>query len=181
MFILRGMDNTPASTPPPLIFREVDLTADTAGKLFLHSMPGRYEPWPVFTAAANACLIQLVVSLTSAVEIAGKAPAYADALDQGAFPFARLEIPMPDFGVPASAEQFAIAVEDTSRTLRNGENVLIHCGAGIGRTGTFAVCVLGELGYRLEDALAQINNAGAGPEVEPQLDWIYRWFQTATE
>jgi protein-tyrosine phosphatase len=54
--------------------------------------------------------------------------------------------------------------------LAGGGRVLVHCGAGIGRAGTVAVCVLMEHGVGRDDALALVarHRPMAGPEVGAQ-------------
>lgn len=51
-----------------------------------------------------------------------------------------LHLPTTDFGVP---EQGALeqAVREVYRLAGDGENVAIHCHAGVGRTGLFAACL----------------------------------------
>ena len=77
--------------------------------------------------------------------------------------YARREI----FIEGALAEQFHAfkpAVEQVARELQGGASVLLHCAAGIGRTGTMAACVLKQLGVPREEALWRVRDAGSSPE-----------------
>ena len=53
--------------------------------------------------------------------------------------------------------------------LDGGEHLLVHCGAGIGRAGTIAVCILMLHGLSADDALALVasHRPMAGPESAP--------------
>ncbi|MEX2443140.1 MAG: hypothetical protein WD492_06030 [Alkalispirochaeta sp.] len=51
---------------------------------------------------------------------------------------------------------------------------LVHCGAGVGRTGTFADAVLMSLGYTYNDAYEEINAAGSHPEMPAQREFLQR-------
>ena len=48
--------------------------------------------------------------------------------------------PLPDFGAPEDG-QIASALDEALAAARAGQNLAIHCHAGIGRTGLFAACL----------------------------------------
>ncbi len=74
--------------------------------------------------------------------------------------------PTPDQGVTSDAAVVTVA-SDVLDILRDGHGVMLHCGAGMGRTGTIAALVLMATGLGLDEALARIPAArpGAGPTV----------------
>jgi protein-tyrosine phosphatase len=82
---------------------------------------------------------------------------------------------VPDFGVPTDRSAFTVSVNETARRLCNGESILLHCGAGIGRTGMFAICVLLALGMTQKHAQETIANAGSSSERREQ-DELVSWF-----
>lgn len=153
------------------IFREVTLPEGVPGRLLLHSMPGRDEPWSEFLKAAASAGVTDLVCLTPWAEMRAKSPEYAAAVESGgALPFEFHSAPVPDFDLPKDPDLFLRHVVETGKRLESGAVVLIHCGAGIGRTGTVAVCVLRQLGVRYETAVRQVREAGSGPETEPQRE-----------
>jgi len=81
--------------------------------------------------------------------------------------------PIPDLGVPPLPEMLGLVEESTAR-LRDGERLIVHCAAGIGRSGTFATAVLLALGVRHDEATAVVASSRptAGPEVGSQADLI---------
>ncbi len=157
-------------TPTP--FRPVSLPPGVTGRLYLHSLPGRYEPFAQAHAALERRGVTAVVSLLSLEEIQRKSAEYAEAVKSQTLPCAWEALPIPDFGVPSDREEFGALVERLAKALRAGERVLIHCGAGIGRTGTLAVCVLLALGLPLPEAAEAVGAAGAGPETPGQRRWV---------
>jgi protein-tyrosine phosphatase len=62
-----------------------------------------------------------------------------------------IEAQIPDFGVPGEEgpTDFYAALSDARPKLSDGQTVLVHCGTGRGRTGTFAAALLCKLALPL--------------------------------
>ena len=159
----------------PRLFRQVSLPPDVAGRLYLHSLPGRVEPFDQCRAALERHGVTRVVSLLALDEIRRKSPDYAEAIGARTLPCAWEALPVPDFGVPADMDEFAALTRRLAEGVRAGERVLIHCGAGIGRTGLLAVCLLLALGLPLPEAAEAVRAAGAGPETPGQRRWVEKF------
>jgi predicted protein tyrosine phosphatase len=138
-------------------------------------MPGRFEAWSAFEAEARRERLALVVCLTPRSELAELSPAYHQALAQGSLPFRWMQLPIRNFGLPEDPPQFRRDVEQIAQALRQGDAVMLHCAAGIGRTGSTAACVLKALGLDSEDALQRVRDAGSNPE-NAQQSGLVDWF-----
>lgn len=81
--------------------------------------------------------------------------------------------PIHDLHAPP-VERMLPFVDDLVTRLRDGGDLLVHCAAGIGRSGTTAVCVLTRLGVAVEAALAvvAVHRPAAGPEVGAQRELV---------
>ena len=156
------------------MFRSVDLPPDVSGRLYLHSMPGRYESFQATVDAARLKGISQVVCLTSLEEIAGKAPAYARAVQRKEVPWQQRMYPIVDYGVPSDRASFLDLVHSIAADLRSGVNILLHCAAGIGRTGTVASCVLVALGLTSDEAARRVAAAGSYAE-RPEQVGLIQW------
>lgn len=77
-----------------------------------------------------------------------------------------------DYGTP-SEDQMVGKAKYVAALLREGERVVLHCGAGIGRTGMVATAVLMALGLPLDAAEARIREAGSKAETNEQKKLLH--------
>ena len=154
------------------MLRKVLLPTAVPGNLFLHSMPGRREPLAAVWRATKAVAIDTIVCLAPPSEMRAKSPEYADALNGGSVPGRVRTFEIPDFGVPVDRNAFVSFAAEIAGQLQSGDSVLVHCGAGIGRTGTFAACVLMALGMNPEAARDAVETAGSAPETSEQQELV---------
>ena len=120
--------------------RRVELPETIRGHLFLHSMPGRYEPFEEFLTDIVLKNISCVVCLASPEEIRQRSPAYATFL-AGTVPWEHITFPMWN-SVMRDAPALEPLTQEIVKRLREGRNVLIHCDLGISRAGAVALAVL---------------------------------------
>jgi atypical dual specificity phosphatase len=73
-------------------------------------------------------------------------------------------LPMRDLGLASNREAFREGIEQIAQAVTGGEVALLHCAAGIGRTGTAAACLLKRLGLSRQQALLRVRAAGSSPE-----------------
>jgi len=157
------------------MFRSIEIPDTVHGKVYLHSMPGRNEPFHLAVEEINEKGISKVVSLASDQEIEEKSPDFARAIKAGTFVTNRISFPIEDFGIPSDRNAFLELSNDLAAAVKNGEKILIHCGAGIGRTGTLATSVLMSLGIDSQTAIQLVRAAGSEPETKDQgdlLNWV---------
>jgi len=142
------------------------------------SLCGKHAIGPDHTAAMAHCGATTVVCLVEDYELADRYPDYLTWL-RANVGINAVWFPIHDLHAPdLSATRPFIA--ELIRRLDNGEHLLMHCAAGIGRTGTMATCVLMELGVSMPDALALValHRPMAGPEVGTQRDLVVAWAAT---
>src|SRR4051812_32140063 len=155
--------------------RRVQLPAGIAGQLWLGSMPGRFESWSAFESEAERKRLAVVVCLTPRTELAELSPDYHAAVVSGRLGFRWMQVAMRNFGVPEEPAAFRRDVQAIADAVRAGDAVMLHCAAGIGRTGTTAACVLKSLGLDTEHALQGVRDAGSNPQNAEQsglVDWF---------
>ena len=136
--------------------------------LWLSAMPGRLAPMEEYASAMHARRIADILCLTSPAEIAMRSPDYAAALRDEALVCTLHAFPIADFSTPADQVAFGRWVQHQAASLRAGTPMLMHCMAGIGRTGMVGICLLRALGFA--DADARIAAAGSHPETPEQRE-----------
>jgi len=76
-----------------------------------------------------------------------------------------LHLPVPDFSAPAAGAWNA-ELAQAAQLLREGQNLAVHCHAGIGRTGGFVTCLAQDL---------------LGLSGEESIDWVRQYIPSAVE
>jgi len=155
--------------------RPVTLPESVPGSLWLGGMPCRFESWTDFEERARHAGLTQVVCLTPLSEVAEISARYDAALRKGDLPFRWINLPMRNFGTPEDREHFQQGVRQIAASLQQGDAVLLHCAAGIGRTGSTAACVLKALGFGKHEALERVREAGSNPQ-NAQQSGLVDWF-----
>jgi protein-tyrosine phosphatase len=85
-----------------------------------------------------------------------------------------LSFPIPDMGLPASVEDFARTSKLLFEQTYAGNNTLVHCHAGIGRSGLLAAGILLFCQMNPEQAFAHVSKMRGirVPETPEQTDWL---------
>ncbi len=118
----------------------------------------------------------MVICLCQAHELDDRFPGYTAWLREPPHEGAARWFPTPDLGVRSLADTVAL-VDEVLVEVGAGNDVLIHCGAGIGRAGTLACMVLMAAGSELATAVRVIaaNRPMGGPEAGQQSDMLHEF------
>ncbi len=122
-----------------------------------------------------------VVSLLESIEIHNLGLANEEAACK-ALGMAFHQLPVPNGGTPRAVSEVESLLESILLDLRRGKGVVIHCLAGIGRTGLLAACVLSRLEVGIEEIFPLLTRARgiSVPDNDTQIAWVHR-FAAAVE
>ncbi|MEO7858967.1 MAG: protein-tyrosine phosphatase family protein [Nitrospirales bacterium] len=135
------------------------------GRIFRSPMPfGKYDQDGVVYEDFQRQHISMIVLLAEDTECQEKAGRNLKRLyiQDG---FKVLHLPIVDFGTP-NLESLRSALDATVLEAQSGRHIVIHCSAGIGRTGLFTACLAKRL-LQLQD--------------EQAIDWVRRYIAGAVE
>lgn len=150
------------------------------GRLGLTRAPGAW--WPGRPLVGDAALAddlatlvyqhgaRLLVTLLERREIARLGDLKREA---GRLSLAWLHHPIPDMRPPRSPRAIVPVVERLVAEATAGRSAVIHCWAGLGRTGTVAACVLVARGRPAAEAIAAVRAVRPGAvQTEAQAAFV---------
>lgn len=149
---------------------EIPLNGLAPGRLFVASFS---DVGPDPDAALTSVAADVLVCLIEEYEMALRFPDFVHWLND--HPDRSAHWPIPDWGTVPDDELLGI-VGDVVARLRAGQSVVLHCGAGIGRTGVVSILALITLGMAADVAPVHVrkHRGGAGPDTEAQQDQVHR-------
>lgn len=85
-----------------------------------------------------------------------------------------VSFPLPDMQLPPSLTSYVQFTALLAEQIRTGTNTLIHCRAGIGRTGMISAGILIHSGLQANAAFDLIceKRGVSVPDTEKQRDWV---------
>ena len=85
-----------------------------------------------------------------------------------------VSFPIPDMGRPSSLVEFSQLSRDLCAQISSGINTLIHCRAGIGRSGLMAAAILLHTGMNVREAFDHVSKMRGVkvPETPEQELWL---------
>lgn len=140
------------------------------GRLFVASFT---DVGPDPAKALDSVDADILVCLIEPFEIDLRFPEFKDWLVENLD--RSMHWPIPDWGVLPDDEMLAL-VADVVHKLRDGQDIVLHCGAGIGRTGVVSILAMVSMGMPVEEAALWVrkHRGGAGPDSQHQQDQVER-------
>jgi len=92
--------------------------------------------------------------------------------------FVWFHFPITDFDIPTknSLSELNLLLSELEKFLKKEKNIIIHCKAGLGRTGTIASLLLTKLGLSTKNAVHYIRKYRQGSiDTNEQKNFVLNW------
>jgi len=156
MTVSSGEAMSPESETYPLDDESGPDTGSTPLDLFTWVVPEKVvamsRPTPADLAALKSAGVTRIMSLTLQ-------PLRGEDLEKHGI--TDVHLPMADMTAP-SLDEVQGFVDQLTALVEGGHKVAVHCGAGLGRTGTMVACYLVACGLSADEALRQIRKRRPG-------------------
>ena len=86
-----------------------------------------------------------------------------------------INLPIENYKIPKSFKHLLIVLEEIDRLLLEGNKCVIHCSAGVGRTGLLIACYLIYRGRSVEEAI-QITKSNITPALKSRTIRLFTYF-----
>ena len=146
---------------------------ETAGRLGISRKPDGGEALDGQMARLAHGMVDQVVSLLEPAEAAGLGLAdEGGAAERNGIGF--YNFPVQDHSVPADVVHYRRVAKAIERRLNDGQTLVIHCRAGLGRAPSLAIAALIEAGLHPDEAILRVGKARGRPvpETDEQLAFI---------
>lgn len=160
-----------------IVFQMVEVPIpELPGRLFVGQLPGRNTAIAGELDALVAFGIGHVIGLVPRIDLAEpyRVPTYVEETTER-FGERLVLIDVVDYEVPPDDAAFEAALDAAEQALGAGEKVYVHCGAGCGRAGVFASCLMVRRGIEPLEAIQRFRAIrGCGPESSAQVAYVVR-------